>query len=216
MAMDEGVGHAHGQAGPGIGPSSRTGAVPGRDSQAADRAYACADGTRRASACSGSPRCCRHRACARRGRTTTRRIACDAAETLWLTERTDHIEVIERNLREKVIEPDFRYPMMDGRLALARLCALQRRYDEAVEWFAKARTVLDEQGARPLRAIVDYDEALMYARRGAAGDPERARPLLDAALRQFRTLGMPGWIRRAEALLKSCAARGARAEEHSQ
>ena len=52
---------------------------------------------------------------------------CDAAETLWLTERTDHIEVIERNIREKVIEPDFRWPMMDGRLALARLCALQRR-----------------------------------------------------------------------------------------
>src|SRR5262245_35518433 len=107
------------------------------------------------------------------------RIACDAAETLWLTERTDHIEVIERNLREKVIAPDFRYPMMDGRLALARLCALQGRYEEAAEWFTNARTVLDEQVARPLRAIVDYDEALMYARRGAAGDPERARPLLD-------------------------------------
>jgi len=98
--------------------------------------------------------------------------------------------------------------MMDGRLALARLCALRRRYDEARDWFAKARTVLDEQGARPLRAIVDYDEALMYARRGAPGDSERARPLLDAALRQFRTLGMPGWIRRAEALLKSGAAGG--------
>jgi hypothetical protein len=106
--------------------------------------------------------------------------------------------------------------MMDGRLALARLCALQQRWSEAAEWFAKSRTVLDEEDARPLRAIADYDEALMYARRGAPGDPERTRPLLDAALRQFRTLGMPGWIRRAEALLKSCAARGARAEEHSQ
>jgi hypothetical protein len=136
------------------------------------------------------------------------RIVCDAAATLWLIERTDHVEIIERNLREKVIAPDFRYPMVDSRLALARLCALQLRHDEAIEWFAKARTVLDEQGARPLRAILDYDEALMYARRGAPGDPERARPLLDAALRQFRTLGMPGWIRRAEALLKSWAAGG--------
>jgi tetratricopeptide (TPR) repeat protein len=144
------------------------------------------------------------------------RVAYDTAETLWLTERVDHIEVIERNLREKVIVPDFRYPMMDGRLALARLCALQRRWEEAVEWFAKARTLLDEQGARPLRAIVDYDEALMYARRDAPGDRERARPLLDAALAQFRSLGMPGWIRRAEALLKSCAAGDTRAEGHSQ
>jgi class 3 adenylate cyclase/tetratricopeptide (TPR) repeat protein len=137
---------------------------------------------------------------------TYTRLACDAAETLWFTEQTNHIAAIERNVRTKVIEPDFRYPMMDGRLAVARLCALQQRWDEAVDWFAQARTVLEEQGARPLRAIVDYDEALMYARRGAAGDRERARPLVTAALRQFRTLGMPGWIRRAEALLKSGAA----------
>jgi tetratricopeptide (TPR) repeat protein len=130
-------------------------------------------------------------------------VACDAAETLWLTQRTDWIETIERNLREKVVEPDFRYPMMDGRLALARLCALQGRYEEAVDWFARARTVLDEQEARPLRAIVDYDQALMYARRGADGDRERARPLLDAALAQFTTIGMPGWIRRAEHLRDS-------------
>jgi tetratricopeptide (TPR) repeat protein len=142
-------------------------------------------------------------------------IVCDAAETLWLTERTDHVEVIERNIREKVIAPDFSWPMIDGRLALARLCALQGRHDEARDWFAKARAVLDEQGARPLRAIVDYDEALMYARRGAAGDAERAQPLLDAALQQFRTLGMPGWIRRAEALLKTCAGGGADAKAHS-
>jgi hypothetical protein len=128
------------------------------------------------------------------------RIACDAAETLWRTERTEHIEVIERNVRAKVIAPNFHWPMMDGRLALARNCALQHRWPEAADWFAKARTVLDEQGARPLRAIVDYDEALMYTRRGDPGDAERALPLLDAALAQFRTLDMPGWIRRAEAL----------------
>ena len=127
--------------------------------------------------------------------------ACDAAEVLWLAARTEHIETIERNLREKVVEPDFRAPMTDGRLALGRLCALQHRYEEAVEWFAKSRAVLDEQGARPLRAIVDYDEGLMYVRRGEAGDDKRAAPLLEAALMQFRALGMPGWIRRAESLL---------------
>jgi class 3 adenylate cyclase/tetratricopeptide (TPR) repeat protein len=137
------------------------------------------------------------------------KIACDAAETLWLIQRTDHIEIIERNLRQKVIEPDYRFVMMDGRLALARLCALQGRYDEARAWFAKARAVLDEQGARPVRAIVDYDEALMYARRAAPGDRDRAAPLVDAALAQFRTLGMPGWIRRAEALEARCGVPGA-------
>ena len=34
------------------------------------------------------------------------RVACDAALTLWLLEPNDHIEAIERNLRENVIRPD--------------------------------------------------------------------------------------------------------------
>ena len=125
---------------------------------------------------------------------------CLASNILWTLERTDHIEIIERNLREKTIAPDFRYPHVDGRLSLARLCALQGRQDEAVEWFAKARTVLDEQDARPLRAITDFDEALMYARRGAAGDRERTVRLLDLAVPQFEAIGMPGWLRRAQEL----------------
>jgi tetratricopeptide (TPR) repeat protein len=128
------------------------------------------------------------------------RVLCDAAHALWALERTDHLEVIERNLRKKVIAPDYRYPMFDARHALARLCALTSRYDEAVHLFAQARDVLDEQGARPLRAIVDFDEALMYQR---LGDRERAAPLWDAALRQFREIGMTGWIRRAEELRQS-------------
>ena len=127
-------------------------------------------------------------------------MVCESAATLWLLERTEHAEMIERNLREKVLVPDFRWPMVDARLSMAHLCALQSRYGEATEWFTQARAVLDEQGARPLRATVDYDEALMYHRRAARGDIERAQPLLDAALQQFRALGMAGWIQRGEAL----------------
>jgi len=130
-------------------------------------------------------------------------MACGGATTLWLLQRTDHIEVIARNVHDKILVPDFHWPMYDARLSMAHLCALQGRHDEAVEWFAKARTVLDEQGARPLRAIVDFDEALMYCRRGARGDIESAHPLLDAALQQFHAVGMTGWIRRAEALRSS-------------
>jgi tetratricopeptide (TPR) repeat protein len=128
-------------------------------------------------------------------------IGC-AAETLWALGRTEAIEVIERNLREKTLALDFRYPHVDARLSLARLLALQARYDEASEWFASARAVLDEQGARPLRARTDLDEALMYLRRGAAGDAQRAAPLLEAAIEQFQAIGMPGWIKRAEELLR--------------
>jgi tetratricopeptide (TPR) repeat protein len=127
-------------------------------------------------------------------------MAYDAAEALWLLDRRNHAAIVERALRDKVIAPDFQHLMMDSRLALARLCALTGRHDEAVSWFAEARRVLSEQGARPLLAIADYDEALMYVRRGQAGDLNRARPVLDAARRQFEDLGMTGWIRRAEEL----------------
>ncbi len=121
--------------------------------------------------------------------------ACDAASVLWLTERTDHIEVIESSLLEKVLVPDFRFPMRDARLSMARLCALQGRYDEATEWFAKARKVLAEMGARPLLAIADYDEALAHLRRGTDSDKSSAVPLLDAARTQFRSIGMTGWTK---------------------
>jgi tetratricopeptide (TPR) repeat protein len=127
-------------------------------------------------------------------------MACDAAEGLWVLQRLDHVDVVERALREKVIGPDFRQPTVDGRLALARLSALQGRHDEALAWFGEARRVLGEQGARPLLAIADYDEALMYVRRGEPGDLARARPLLEAARAQFEAIGMPGWIRRADEL----------------
>jgi DNA-binding SARP family transcriptional activator len=125
------------------------------------------------------------------------RTVCDAAETLWLLGRRDHLAVIEAALRDKALPADFRWPMVDARLSLARLCALDGRHGEASRWFAEARVTLDAQGARPLRAIVDFDEALMHRR---AGRPDAARPLLDAATDQFARLGMTGWLRRAGAV----------------
>jgi tetratricopeptide (TPR) repeat protein len=125
-------------------------------------------------------------------------VVCDAAAALWMLNRSESAEVVERNIRGKVIPPDFRYPMRDGRLSLARLCAVQNRYDEAIEWFAKAREVLDDQGARPLRALTDYDEAVMYVRRASSGDLDRAKPLFESARDQFRTIGMNGWLLRAD------------------
>ncbi|MCA1845199.1 MAG: hypothetical protein LC792_18800, partial [Actinobacteria bacterium] len=127
-------------------------------------------------------------------------MASHAAETLWVLERDQHLDVIERALRDKVIAPDFRSTGADGRLAMARLCGLSRRYEEAVSWFADARRTLTAQGARPLLAIADYDEALMYARRNEPGDMERAGPLVETAKAQFETVGMTGWIARAQEL----------------
>jgi len=125
------------------------------------------------------------------------RTASDTVETLWVLGRRDHLRPVETALRLKALPADFRFPMMDLRLSLARLCALDGRLDEADHWFAQARLVLDEQGARPLRAIADFDQALMRIR---AGQPGQARPALDAAAGQFRQIGMTGWLRRAEDL----------------
>ncbi|HEX6380437.1 MAG TPA: hypothetical protein VF180_04250, partial [Acidimicrobiia bacterium] len=83
---------------------------------------------------------------------------------------------------------------------MARLCGLSGRHDEATSWFTDARRVLAGQGARPLLAIADYDEALMLLRRGGPHDADRAVPLLDAARRQFEQLDMTGWILRADEL----------------
>jgi tetratricopeptide (TPR) repeat protein len=126
--------------------------------------------------------------------------ACHAAEILWVLQRTDSAEVVERTLREKVIASGFRCGMVDGRLALGRLCAVAGRDDEARQWWEKARDVLQTQQAATLLALVDHDEALMAARRMRSGDAASLRPGLDAARQQFETLGMTGWARRVATL----------------
>jgi tetratricopeptide (TPR) repeat protein len=123
------------------------------------------------------------------------RTASDTAETLWLLSRRDHLRSVEAAVRLKALPADFRFPMMDLRLSLARLCAVDGRPDEAAHWFGQARAALEEQGARPLRAITDFDEALMHTRLECHAN---ARPLLEAAAGQFQRIGMTGWLRRAE------------------
>jgi len=86
-----------------------------------------------------------------------------------------------------------------------RIRCSRGRFDEAREWFEKARRVLDEQGARPLRAIVDFDEAWMELRRGQDADRERALTLLDAARGPFESIGMPGRLHRADELRQQLA-----------
>jgi hypothetical protein len=136
-------------------------------------------------------------------------LICHCCEALWRLGRADFADVLERNLLAKTLAGDFRAPGVDARLAMAQLCALTGRPGEAHEWFERARAVLDEQGARPLRALVDLDEAWMEIRRGPHGDRDRARALLAVACEQFQAIGMPGWIERAEALRAQCEEAGA-------
>lgn len=126
------------------------------------------------------------------------RIVHAAAEVHWLAGRDDFAPLLERNTREKLLSADFRYPMTDVRLTLARLAAVQGRLDEAVGWFTAARAVLDEQQALPLRVVVDHDQGVVEAR---MGHPAAACALLVEARQRARELGMPGWAARAEEAL---------------
>jgi DNA-binding CsgD family transcriptional regulator/tetratricopeptide (TPR) repeat protein len=130
-------------------------------------------------------------------------VALSVVEALWILGRTDHIKEIEDNVRRKIIELDFRYTMRDGRRSMGHICALQGRHDEARDWFARARISTEEDHQRPLRALVDFDEALMWLRRGRRGDRERANPLLQAAIEQFQAIDMIGWEKRARDLTGS-------------
>jgi DNA-binding CsgD family transcriptional regulator len=86
-------------------------------------------------------------------------------------------------------------PQGSSELSVARMATLLGNLVEARDFFARARGVLDASGQRPLRAIVDHDEAVALTRL-ARGDAEAAR-LFEAAIVAFRDLGMVGWAERA-------------------
>jgi DNA-binding CsgD family transcriptional regulator len=90
-------------------------------------------------------------------------------------------------------------PLRSNALIIARMAALLGNLDEAKTYFAQARDSLEKAGLRPLRAIVDYDEALALNRAGST-DYASIAALLETALAQFRALGMAGWEQRTLAL----------------
>ena len=99
-----------------------------------------------------------------------------------------------------VLEPDFRGPMADMRLSMARLQALRGDDEQASAWFQASRDALDETGARTLRAVVDFDEALLHRRLGGHGDVRLARDRLEGAIGEFEAVRMRRWLTRAHAL----------------
>jgi DNA-binding CsgD family transcriptional regulator len=92
------------------------------------------------------------------------------------------------------------FPGGSHELTVARMAALLGNHAEAETYFARARLRLEASGQRPLRAVVDLDEALALAKAGR-GDPLRREHLLTSALSVFRELGMEPWIGQAEAAL---------------
>jgi DNA-binding CsgD family transcriptional regulator len=93
-------------------------------------------------------------------------------------------------------------PSTSRHLTVARTAALAGDLDGAIAAFAATRPVLESQGQRPLRAMVDHDEALARRRAaGALGARQAAvASLAETARTAFAALGMEGWAERAAAL----------------
>ncbi len=98
------------------------------------------------------------------------------------------------------------YPQTSIALTLARMAALIGKRDEAQQHFARARSILDESGQRPLRAIVDLDEAESLRDVDRAGVAAERDALAKHALAAFEQLGMPEWQARAASITERAEA----------
>jgi DNA-binding CsgD family transcriptional regulator len=89
--------------------------------------------------------------------------------------------------------------MSSNDLTVARLATVLDRHEDAAAAFGRARERLEREGQLPIRAIVEYDEALARGWRGQPGSAE----LLLAAETQFEALGMSAWLERVAGLRRS-------------
>ena len=124
---------------------------------------------------------------------------------LWLANRADHVDVIERNLHAKVIALGFCSPMSDARWDAAILCALTARPDEARAWFQRAYDMLAAQEAILFLPHVCCDEALMEIRLGHSGDRGNGLRRLAEARRWVETIGLPKLLPRIDDLTAQLA-----------
>jgi hypothetical protein len=85
---------------------------------------------------------------------------------------------------------------------LGGLATVLGRYDEATSYFAHAATLSARIGAKFLAAEIDLGWGKMLAERGAPGDTQRARDLLNTARAVAVANGYGGVARRAETALR--------------
>jgi class 3 adenylate cyclase len=83
---------------------------------------------------------------------------------------------------------------------LGQLAATMKRWDDAERHFEYALAFDERIHAWPWLARCRYEYALMLHERGAAGDSERARALVDQAIAAFDEMGMPKDLESALAL----------------
>jgi class 3 adenylate cyclase len=134
-------------------------------------------------------------------------IACWAVHSLWLLQRTDHIDLIEANIRSKLIDTGLQYPEVVNEVALAQSCALTGRVAEGREWLARGRARLIDEAMSPIQVHVDNFEAELELRLGADGDADRCRAAIERARSRCAAPAMGPWLPRLDALELEAASR---------
>jgi hypothetical protein len=83
-----------------------------------------------------------------------------AGAATWELGEAEHAGELNRLALDLIGSEVSDYTPVCSELTVARTTALLGDVAEARTWFERARAALDGRGTRPLRAIVDYDEAI--------------------------------------------------------
>ena len=118
-----------------------------------------------------------------------------AAEAVWLLGADDRAAVYKR-LALAVIDAGIGdYPQTSNELTVARMASQLGEAAASAHSFDRARAQLDASGQRPLRAIVDHDQAIALLSFDPT-DRARAAAGFAAAGAAFTDLGMAEWADR--------------------
>jgi hypothetical protein len=129
-----------------------------------------------------------------------------AVEIAWILDDPADVAALERNVRDKWLDPDLAYPEVDARWTYALVCALDGRPEDARHWFAEARRVLAERESEPLIVGVDFQAAVVELRLGGDGDPIRCAEAIASARRRCTHPAMAAWLPRLDELEARAAA----------
>jgi DNA-binding CsgD family transcriptional regulator len=132
-----------------------------------------------------------------------------AGAAVWELEAREYAASFRRQALDLLAAGAAGYPRAANALTVARAAALLGDFAETAESLARGRAALGEEAA-PLRAIYDFDRALIAVRRAAEApvaetEIRAATEALTAAVAAFAAEGMDGWAGRAAALRERLA-----------
>jgi DNA-binding CsgD family transcriptional regulator len=121
-----------------------------------------------------------------------------AAGAVWVLEEPEDAAALRRAALEIIEAGVGDCWWTSNELTVARTSSLLGDLAGGERWFERARRALDASGQRPLRAVVEHDEArhrLRYALPGVTA-------LLSEARRRFDELAMPEWVAQVDRLAR--------------